>query len=75
MRHARDIELTNVEIAVSAADARAAIWAEDVDGLDVFRMRPGTGTTFELRNVRQFRNFGSIQVPDRILATAEAETF
>jgi polygalacturonase len=75
LRHVRNVELTNVEIAAASDDARAAIWAEDVDGLDVFRMRAGTGTAFQLRNVKQFRNFGSIQVPDRTRATAAAETF
>jgi polygalacturonase len=75
LRHARNIELSNIEIAVAAPDPRAAIWAEDVDGLDVFRLRPGIGPAYQLRKVRGFRNFGSQHVPDRILATAEAESF
>jgi polygalacturonase len=75
LRHARNLELTNVEIAVSSPDPRTAIWAEDIDGLDVFRLRSGPGPAYQLRNVRQFRNFGSIQVPDRILSKAEAENF
>jgi polygalacturonase len=60
LRHTRNVELSNVEIATQGSDARPAIWADDVDGLDCFRLRspPGSGA-FSLRNARQFRNFGS----------------
>jgi polygalacturonase len=75
LRHARNLELSNVEIAASSADARSAIWAEDIDGLDVFRLRSATGPAYQLRNVRQFRNFGSIHVPDRVLGRVTAESF
>jgi polygalacturonase len=71
LRHVRNLDLSNVEIAVARPDPRAAIWAEDVEGLDVFRLRPGAGPAYQLRNVRQFRNFGSIQVSDRVLSTIE----
>jgi hypothetical protein len=55
-----------VEIATEMPDARPAIWAEDVDGLDVFRLRTGTiAPAFALRNVRDFRSFGSRDLPDR----------
>lgn len=65
-RHARNIELSNVEIATEAPDARPAIWAEDVDGLDVFRLRArSSSTAFALQNVREFRTFGSRDLPDR----------
>jgi len=65
-RHARNIELSNVEIATEAPDARPAIWAEDVDGLDVFRLRARySSTAFALQNVREFRTFGSRDLPDR----------
>ena len=37
LRYAWNIELTNVEVATAQADARPAIWADHVDGLDVFR--------------------------------------
>jgi len=60
LRHARNIEFSNVEIATAKPDARPAIWADDVDGLDCFRLRVARGAAaFALRNVKQFRNFGS----------------
>ncbi len=60
LRHARNIEFSNIEIATAKPDARPAIWAEDVDGLDCFRMRIERGSAaFSLRSVREFRNFGS----------------
>jgi hypothetical protein len=60
LRHARNIEFSNVEIATAKPDARPAIWADDVDGLDCFRLRVARGSAaFALRNVKQFRNFGS----------------
>ena len=66
IRHARNIELSNVEIATEAPDARSAIWAEDVDGLDVFRLRArSAASAFSLHNLRDFRSFGSREVPDR----------
>jgi len=59
VRHVRNLALGNVEIATAKADARPAIWAEDVDGLDCFRLRiPRGSTAFSLRHVRDFRNFG-----------------
>jgi hypothetical protein len=60
LRHARNLEFSNTEIASAMPDARPAIWAEDVDGLDCFRLRIERGSAaFSLRNVQQFRNFGS----------------
>lgn len=67
IRHARNVELTNVEIAAEAADARPAIWAEDVEGLDVFRLRaPRNAGAFELHHVREFRSFGSLRLKDHV---------
>jgi polygalacturonase len=66
LRHARNIELSNVEIAVEQPDARPGIWADAVDGLDVFRLRVPRGTVgFQLSNIQNFRSFGSRDLPDR----------
>jgi polygalacturonase len=65
LRHARNIEFSNVEIATAKLDARPAIWADDVEGLDCFRLRVARGAAaFALRNVKQFRNFGSMSSKD-----------
>jgi polygalacturonase len=74
IRHARNLEFTNVEIATEARDARPAFWAEDVDGLDVFRLRSrGLANPFRLRNVRGFRVFGSRDIRDRAIESAVDE--
>jgi polygalacturonase len=60
LRHARNLEFSNIEIVTAKPDPRPAIWAEDVDGLDCFRLRIERGSAaFSLQNVREFRNFGS----------------
>ena len=76
IRHAKNVEFSNVEIAMEQADRRAAFWAEDVDGLDVFRVRLAAKTVaYNLNNVRNFRSFGSQNLPDKILADASQEIF
>ena len=60
-RHVRNLELSNVEIATETADARAAIWLEDVDGADLFRLRlprEHRDAMFVLKDVHDFRVFG-----------------
>jgi polygalacturonase len=74
LRHVRNLEFTNVEIAAATADSRPAIWAEDVDGLDVFRLRSSqAGAAYLLRDVRGFRSFGSRDLPDRTAASVKEE--
>ena len=79
LRHARNIELSNVEIAAEAKDARPLVWAEDVNGLDIFRMRSlstsGADHVFRLRESKNFRSFGSSSFPDRTAASAKDETY
>lgn len=60
LRHARNLEFSNIEIATARPDARPAIWAEDVNGLDCFRLRIArSSAAYSLRKVREFRSFGS----------------
>jgi len=68
-RHVRNLEMTNVEIATQVADPRPAFWLNDVDGADFFRLRvpQGAATAFDLRQVKQFRSFGSRQMADLVL--------
>lgn len=67
VRHARNIEFGNIEIATEKSDARPAFWIEDVDGVDLFRVKAGKNTAgYSLQNVRDFRSFGSRDFPDRI---------
>uniref|UniRef100_UPI0035CB9059 rhamnogalacturonidase n=1 Tax=uncultured Sphingomonas sp. TaxID=158754 RepID=UPI0035CB9059 len=69
IRDARNIELSNVEVAVEAADPRPAFRLEDVDGADFFRVHtPRGGPGFSLARVRDFRSFGSRTLDDQRLA-------
>lgn len=66
IRHARNLEFSNVEIATAEPDVRPAFWMNDVDGVDIFRLKAGANTAaYSLRNVKNFRNFGSRDFPDR----------
>jgi len=73
LRHVRDLEMSNVEIATRAADARPAFWLKDVDGADFFRLRvpQGAAPAFDLRQVKDFRSFGSRQLADLVIESAE----
>ena len=72
LRHVRNLEVSNVEVATEMADARAAFCLQDVDGADFFRVRVPKGTTaFDLRAVSNFRSFGSLSAPDTLLDKAE----
>lgn len=66
IRHARNLEFSNVEISTVQPDARAAFWMHDVDGVDLFRVRAGKNTmAYALEDVKDFRSFGSHDFPDR----------
>jgi polygalacturonase len=69
VRHVRNLEMSNVEIATRAADARPAFWLRDVEGADFFRLRllQGSAPAFDLRQVKDFRTFGSRQMADLTL--------
>jgi cytolysin (calcineurin-like family phosphatase) len=65
--------MSNVEIAVRAADSRPTFWLQDVVGADFFRVRAAQGTapTFDLRQVKDFRSFGSRGLPDVAIESVE----
>jgi polygalacturonase len=72
-RHIRNLEVSNLEIATQAADARPAFWLHDVDGADFFRVRvPKESPAFDLRDVKEFRCFGSRRVADVSLDNVES---
>lgn len=73
VRHVRNLEMNNVEIATQMNDARPAFWLNDVTGADFFRVRVPHGTTpvFDLRNVKDFRSFGSRHMADLTLESVE----
>jgi hypothetical protein len=65
--------MTNVEISTRTSDARPAFWLKDVVGADFFRLRvpQGAAPAFDLRQVKQFRSFGSRQLADVSIESAE----
>jgi hypothetical protein len=64
IRHARNVEMSNVEVVTEKPDARAAFWLQDVTGADFFRMRVPPGPTYALDRVSKFRSFGCPSLPD-----------
>jgi polygalacturonase len=75
VRNARNLEVSNVEIATEHADARPAFWLKEVDGADFFRVRVRNRedkSMFDLRRVRKFRVFGSAGVTDFAVDGVEA---
>jgi polygalacturonase len=68
IRHVKNLEMSNVEIAVEKSDQRPAFALLDVDGADFFRVRvPRTSSSnaFHLSKVGSFRVFGSQFVRDQ----------
>jgi polygalacturonase len=67
LRHVKNIEFGNVEIATEKPDLRAAFWLQDVDGADFFRIKANkeaSAPNFKLKDVSSFRVFGSRYIKD-----------
>jgi polygalacturonase len=68
IRHARRVEMSNVEIAVAAPDPRPALRLEDVADIDLFRVAvPRGAPAVSMADVRGLRSFGSRSMPERIV--------
>jgi len=70
LRHVKNIELTNVEIAMREADARPVFRMDHVDGADLFHIktpRAHKAPVFALRDVRDFRVAASRGVGDEYI--------
>ena len=77
-RHVKNLELSHIEIATERSDARPAFVLVDVDGADFFRVRvPRTSSSpaFHLKQVSDFRVFGSQFLPDTDFAMADEKIF
>jgi polygalacturonase len=75
LRHIRNLEMSNVEIATESPDPRPAFWIKDVQGADFFRVRvprSASAPAFDLQNVSDFRVFGSQFVPDFVSAYSKS---
>lgn len=77
LRHVKNIELTNVEIAMAQPDVRPVFWMEDVRGGDFFRIRTPralSAPVFLLRDVQDFRVGRSRHVADLDLESVRSRT-
>jgi len=76
VRHVRNIEMSNVEIATRSADARPAFWLHDVEDADFFRLRVprSSAPAFDLRQVKNFRTFGAQHIADMALESVDKRT-
>ena len=76
LRHVRNLEMSNIEIATEQPDARAAFALKDVEGADFFRVRvprSSPAPVFALEAVSEFRVFGSQFVADKSVAKVESK--
>jgi hypothetical protein len=74
VRHAKNVEFSNVEIATKTSDARPAFHLEDVEGADLFRLRfPDVrkNNQIRLKDVSDFRVFGCQHFPDKSMEKAD----
>ena len=73
IRHLRNLEMSHVEIAPSAAEPRPAFWLEDVTRADFFAITAPAQPNFSLNNVHDFRLAWSRAAKDTNVATAEKQ--
>ncbi|QJU57763.1 glycoside hydrolase family 28 protein [Sphingomonas sp. AP4-R1] len=64
VRHARNIELSHVEVRTRAADARPAVWLGNVDGCDITGLKvPAASPVFAQRSTTGLRAAGIVRMP------------
>ena len=72
VRHLKNLEMSHVEIAPQAADARPAFWLEDVHRADFFAITAPAGQpNFSLHNVTDMRVLWSRAAKDTTLPRAD----
>ncbi len=67
VRHVKNLEFGNVEIVTEKPDSRPAFWLDTVEGADFFRVKTNQdqgSANFKLKNVSDFRVFGSRSIKD-----------
>jgi len=70
VRHLKNLEMSHVEVAPQAPDARPAFWLEDVHRADFFAITAPPQPNFSLHNVTDLRIFWSRAAKDTTLANA-----
>lgn len=70
LRHIKNIECTNVEIAFPQPEARPVFWMDQIDGADFFHIKTPRNLqtpVFDMKNVQDFRVSASRNVADTVL--------
>ncbi len=78
LRHIKNIEFTNVEIAFPQPEARPVFWMRDVDGADFFHIKTPRDLilpVFDLGAVQDFRVAASRNVADTFLKAVQQRWF
>jgi polygalacturonase len=73
LRNIKGIDISNVEFALEKSDARPAIWAQNVNGLDVFRLKTPASSgphNVVLKDVKDFHAASMRGVKDTSLEDA-----
>lgn len=72
LRHIRNLEMSNVQVATVKPDARPAFWLDDVEGADFsgVKIPVASARAFRLESARDFRVSGSRGVRDLSIAEA-----
>jgi len=70
VRHLKNLEMSHLEVAPQAPDARPAFWLEDVQRADFFAITAPPQPNFSLHNVRDLRIAWSRAAKDTTLANA-----
>jgi polygalacturonase len=76
VRHVRNLEMSNIEVATAKRDLRPAFALIEVDGADLFRVRvprPSAAPAFSLKKVTDFRVFGSQFIRDQIVSKTDEQ--
>jgi polygalacturonase len=74
LRHVRNIEFTNVEVAFAQPDTRPVFWMANIDGADFFHVKTPrrlVSPVFALQDVQDFRVAASRNVADVSLETVQ----
>jgi polygalacturonase len=77
VRHARNLEVSHLEIASKTPDARPVCWLRDVDGAAFTRFKPPPntqGAAFLLQDIRGFHVAASAPLPDTTFDTVRQKT-
>jgi len=77
LRHVKNLEMSNIQVATAKDDPRVAFWLNDVATADFFRLKASVATgasMFALRNVTGFRITGSRGVKDLEIDSTATQT-